>query len=145
MQLYRGLVRRAVAAILLSTNKPRTESGRFVPLRGISCNGFHVIDCRDPLGRRIKMTREQWESHVLVRHPQMAGQESFVQQRLEAPDSIHEDKRLYRRECYYRLGIPGATNRYLKVVVQFDVNDEGTVITAYTTRSTSPGERHRWP
>lgn len=75
----------------------------------------------------------------------MQGQESIVEQTIQSPDSIHEDKRLYRREYYYRLGISGATNRYLKVVVQFDLNDEGAIITAYTTRSTSPGESHKWP
>lgn len=91
------------------------------------------------------MTREQWESHVVLRHPEMEGRESTIRQAVEEPDSIHEDKHMYRRECYYRLGIPGAETRYLKVIVQFDEDNVGTIITAFTTRSTSPGERHLWP
>lgn len=105
----------------------------------------NVITCHDPLARHVTMTRDQWESHVLLRHPNMRHLEADVQRATEHPDSIHEDKRVHRRECYYRLGIPGVTRVYLKVVVQFDQDSEGTVITAFTTRSTSPGERHLWP
>lgn len=118
----------------------RVEAGeRCIP------DDANVITCQDPLARRVTMTRDQWESHVLLRHPDMEHLEAYVQRAIEEPDSIHEDKRTYRRECYYRLGIPDATTIYLKVVVQFDQDNNGTIITAFTTRSTSPGERHLWP
>lgn len=104
-----------------------------------------LIDCSDVLGRRIQLDNAYWIAHVLTQRPWMDGWHINVEACLTQPDSIMWDKSHANRECFYKLGTPLQTNKHLKVVVEFDTEEIGKVITAYPTRTPSQGEQHKWP
>lgn len=104
-----------------------------------------MIDCVDVLGRQVTMTENRWLSHILWQRSWMDGWESAVELVVTEPDRIHFDKDFPERECYYRRGTPFNPQRDFKVVVEFDSDGNGTIITAYPARKASPGELHKWP
>lgn len=75
----------------------------------------------------------------------MLGWETAVREALRQPDMILYDKAFSARECFYRLGTPLSSGKYLKVVVEFDDDGQGVVVTAFPTRNPLSGERHKWP
>ena len=104
-----------------------------------------IIDCVDVLGRRITLNELAWEVHVLTRRPWMLGWDEAVNQCLLYPDHIYQDKEHVNRECFYRLTTPINTDKFLKVVVEFDADGIGRVITAFPSRAPSRGEQPKWP
>lgn len=86
-----------------------------------------------------------WNVHVLTKRPWMRGWDEAVNQCLVVPDRVCADKDYPDRECFYRMSTPINPDKYLKVVVEFDANGIGKVITAYPTRAPSQGEQHKWP
>lgn len=75
----------------------------------------------------------------------MSGWEEIVLLTLTNPDKIFSDKKHNNRECYYRTGVPLDENLMLKLVVEFDTNDVGTLVTAYPTRRIPREEVKIWP
>jgi hypothetical protein len=99
----------------------------------------------DILGRRVAMNRDWFISHIVGKRGFMVGWESEVESALTQPDRITFDKDFANRECFYRTGNPLSSTTYLKVVVEFDNEDSGKVITAYPTHIVPAKERHKWP
>lgn len=101
--------------------------------------------CTDPLGRTINLERSRWEQKCRT-HPELAGNLRRVEQTLIQPDVMTADANFANRECFYlRSVLPRKRREFLKVVVEFDAeNDTGRVITAYSvTRLPSPEEEAR--
>lgn len=64
---------------------------------------------------------------------------------LVKPDFINHDRQFGNRECFYAIGTPYNPQRLFKVVVEFDDEEIGIVVTAYPSRNIPKGERHKWP
>lgn len=75
----------------------------------------------------------------------MQGWETEVERVLTSPDRIMFDGNFDNRECFYRVGTPLNPKTFLKVVVEFDTENHGTVVTAFPTHSISRRERQKWP
>ena len=89
-------------------------------------------------------TKKRWTDHILVNRPWMAGWESDLITAIERPTyGIYQDNQVENRHVYYRLH--EGKNRYLKVVVEFDEDNVGSVITAFPTDSPKVGEKLIWP
>jgi len=73
----------------------------------------------DPDGRRVELTAERWEAHVLVEHPEMAPYSGVVMATIAQPDDREHDP-APGRERYWRQDIGGPA-RWMFVVVDFDV------------------------
>lgn len=101
----------------------------------------NIIDKR---GYKISCTKQQWNDHILQKHPNMVGFEKEVIRTIQNPDlPIFQDSEYNDRNVYYSIyrKITGK-NFYIKVLVQIDQkNFEGSVITAYKTFNIKPGER----
>jgi hypothetical protein len=103
------------------------------------------IDVRDPRGKRIRCSVWQWEHHVLIYHPDLAGQEALVEKALCAPSggyiftSHHKDGR-----CVYYT--PFRNRLEIKVVVGFDqAGIEGDVVSVSIVSRRASGEIMIWP
>ncbi|MGH2559659.1 MAG: hypothetical protein ACRDJH_11385 [Thermomicrobiales bacterium] len=88
---------------------------------------------------------KRWE-HILDRHPDMAPHLTDIIATVSEPDCIMRDVKHARRENFYRgVGDGGKrAPRHVKVCIEFGPTG-GTIITAYMTQRTKPGERRLWP
>jgi hypothetical protein len=98
----------------------------------------------DPRGRTIICTEDTWRWHILDFHPNMEPHEADVKLAIESPQwGIFADVDEENRHIYY-LTFPRQPY-YLKVVVEFDENDNGEVITAFRSDTLKTGEKLIWP
>ncbi|MCJ7623954.1 MAG: hypothetical protein MUO76_10660 [Anaerolineaceae bacterium] len=103
-------------------------------------NIFEVVD---PQGRTIYCTEDQWAQHVLSRRSWMRNKENVVAKAVENPKFICQDVDEEDRQIYYYFPY-SKNNLYMKVVVRFNKEDLGEVITAFPTDSCKPGEKVLW-
>lgn len=103
----------------------------------------NVIDVKDCRGYRVICTEEIWYRKILVSRPWMNGWERFVSQALQTPSFICKDKDRENRHAYYMIHV-AKQNRYVKVVVKFNSDNEGFVISAYPADSGKSGEELIW-
>lgn len=97
----------------------------------------------DPRGRTVICTEETWVSHVVWRHPGMDGKEDEVKAAIESPSmGIFGDKLHENRNIYYRL--QRNRRRYTKVIVAFDDQNAGSVLTAFQVDAPKDGEPLIW-
>lgn len=104
-----------------------------------------MFECEDVRGRIVSASDEWWTEHILKRRPWMDGWEELVEITLIHPEIIHSDKQHKTRECYYRTGVPLDEALMLKVVVEFDKNNAGTLVTAFPTSRIPRQEVKIWP
>ncbi|HEV2129377.1 MAG TPA: hypothetical protein VGR22_12235 [Thermomicrobiales bacterium] len=101
----------------------------------------------DPRGRLVRLTSDQWHSHILPRHPDIAGYLSAIPAVIREPEVVRRDAVQWQRECYYRQqDRPAARSLLIKVVVDFSPQEEpdGFVITCFFTTRMRPGEEVLW-
>jgi hypothetical protein len=102
---------------------------------------FRVVD---PRGWTITCTQEQWQAHVVARHPIMAGREGEARACIEHPnEGIFQDARRVSRQVYYRLRDDGRL--YTKVVIEIVGDKQARVVTAFPTSAGKKGETQIWP
>jgi hypothetical protein len=103
-----------------------------------------LFEAVDPRGRKVICTEKCWTWHILDYHNDMNGREDEVIAAIESPTyGIYSDREFENRNIYYfrRSGKP----IYLKVVVEFQDESQGEVITAYLVANLKPGEKLIWP
>lgn len=74
---------------------------------------------------------------VTIKHPVMQGREGDAQDALRDPDEIRRSRTDPKVHLFYRLEHPG---RWTCVVVR-QLNDEGSLITTYSTDAIKEGEK----
>ncbi|MBA3871586.1 MAG: hypothetical protein H0X30_20765 [Anaerolineae bacterium] len=104
-------------------------------------NIFEVVD---PRGYKITCTEDCLNNHIIPHHQIMKGREEEIRLTIENPEFglIYQDANRPERNIYYKLS--KKKDSYLKVVVAFDKNDEGTVITAFPVSYPKSGEKIIW-
>jgi hypothetical protein len=103
-----------------------------------------VLDVVDYAGRRVILTRTQWEFHVLVPKPYMADRLDAVRTTIMSPSFVNQDANFPDRLCLYG---PLSSRRrplMMKVVIGYDSQNEGFVVTAYPLDRPGSGERRVW-
>ncbi len=100
------------------------------------------IDVTDPRGKSISCSEECWNIHIVGARPWMYEWEDRVKQSLISPDLIFQDVDFPDRHCYYYL--EPKKKKYMKVVVQFESDKMGKVITAFPSDSIKNGEKLLW-
>ncbi|MBZ0283490.1 MAG: hypothetical protein K8L97_22330 [Anaerolineae bacterium] len=103
----------------------------------------NVFEVTDPRGWLVICTEDCFKNHIVTHHSIMEDCEEEVKQAIEAPviGIIYCDAHNVNRNIYYRKRKSG----YLKVVVQFDENGLGEVITAFPVSYPKSGEKIIWP
>lgn len=92
------------------------------------------------------MSQRQWEAHIIIRRPFMADYLGVIRATIRTPDFICRDADHSDREAFYAVGkIEDYPKEWMKVVVEFDADSYGTVITAYLTDKPKAGEVQIWP
>ena len=104
-------------------------------------NIFEVVD---PRGYKIVCSEDSLNNHIIPHHPMMKGQEEEIKATLENPELglIYQDANRPERNIYYKLR--KKRDSYLKVVVEFDKNNDGIVITAFPVSYPKSGEKIIW-
>lgn len=85
----------------------------------------------DPRGWTVLLKDERWHSHVLARHPDMAGLRDRVADTIREPRFIFESERSVMRFLYFA---PIDRELWIEVVVLQTSEDRGMVLTAHKTR-----------
>ena len=102
-----------------------------------------VFDVTDPRGKQVICTQDCWNNHILEARSWMDGWEEYVAKAIEKPTfGIYEDANRPERNIYYLLHTK--RDRYIKVVVSFDNEDKGVVITAFPSDNMKAGEKLIW-
>lgn len=102
-----------------------------------------LFETTDPRGRKVILTEEVWQGHILWQRAFMEGWEDEVKRAIEHPSlGIFADAHIPNREVYYLRRRSGVD--LLKVVVDFS-GDVGIVVTAHPRNKPKPGERMLWP
>jgi hypothetical protein len=83
----------------------------------------------DPQGRRVKLTDTRW-AHITAGHPELAELRAEVLRAVREQTETIEGRTGQR--WYYLEG--AGPSAWLKVVVAFDDNGNGSVITAFPRR-----------
>lgn len=93
-------------------------------------NNDYVFEVIDKTGRKIRLTKRQWE-HILRRHSDMINYQDEIKKTLKNPQKIidhpyDEKSRYYYSYVKYKQG----HNKYLLVIVNY-LNGDGFIITTY--------------
>lgn len=106
-----------------------------------------ILQCTDRRGRPVTLTEHCWLDHVVPARPWLLGLKSCVATVLSDPFRIYADAVHQHCECFYRQNVlPDRPHLFLKVVVEYDANDHGSVITVIPLRRLhKPGESQLWP
>jgi hypothetical protein len=83
----------------------------------------YLLRVRDVTGLEIRLTRECWEGHIVVRHPILQRYFDRVYQALTSPDVAHRSPTPRETRFYYRR-LP---RRQLWVLVIADTKPSGHV------------------
>ena len=102
----------------------------------------------DPRGYSICCSKERWDDHILVLHPEMVGFEEEVKLTIQKPslpifqDVDYQDRNVY----YYTYRANRDKRKYIRVIVSIDEDKKtGYVVTAFMTYNVKPNERKIWP
>ncbi len=85
----------------------------------------------DPLGRTVQLTEERW-GHIIEGHPYMAPFRADLMRAIEEPTHRIEQPRPDQDWFYLQDAGP---SRWLKVVVAFDEDSVGSILTAFPRRN----------
>ncbi|MCZ7584975.1 MAG: PBECR2 nuclease fold domain-containing protein [Deltaproteobacteria bacterium] len=84
---------------------------------------------RTPLGRHVRLSSVQW-THILERHPEMAGQQEKFTETLREPEAVLYDRDEENYQYLKRFRQSPVTDKFLLLVVRH-LNGDGFVITAF--------------
>jgi hypothetical protein len=85
---------------------------------------------RDPQGRDVVLDVERWE-HIVDGHPELGHMQAQILRAVESPTEVMVG-RMPDEEWFYLEG--AGPSRWLKVVVVFDRQGSGRIITAFGRR-----------
>ncbi|MEW6557453.1 MAG: DUF4258 domain-containing protein [Elusimicrobiota bacterium] len=85
--------------------------------------------------KKIRTTIEYWQRITNEKHPSIKGQENKIISVIQNPDEIRQSKKDSDVFLYYRL----FDEKYICVISKF-LNDEGFIITAYSTTKIKEGK-----
>jgi hypothetical protein len=95
----------------------------------------NVFETTDKFGKRIVLTSETYNNHILVGHPEMKGNANAMQDTVENPKWIVESKQNPSRWLY--IGKSESANYpmvNIKTVVDHSSTDVGYVITGFVQK-----------
>lgn len=85
---------------------------------------------RDRRGREVQLNPERWQ-HVVSAHPEIAIYKQEVRRAVESPTNVVAGRESDEEWLYLEGAGP---SRWLKVVVVFDSEDRGRIITSFARR-----------
>jgi hypothetical protein len=96
-----------------------------------------IFETTDPLNNIISLSSDTWENHILPQHPYLTGDELKVQEVVEKPNIINQDRFFLNTFNYYSI-IRSTQLKpfgdYLKVCVD---RDSGNIKTAFAVENIS--------
>ena len=92
----------------------------------------NIFEITDKNKRKVKLTRERW-SHIRIEHPNIENFEEIIES-VQNPDKIIEDEREGVEYFFKYFKNKKWKSKFLKIVVKY-INKEGSVLSAYLTRS----------
>lgn len=99
-----------------------------------------LFEVLTPLGFRVRVTRAYWELIITIKHPMMAGREADVKETLSQPEEIRLSRKDPNIYLFYKTERIG---RWVCAVAK-RINEEGFLVTTYTTDAIKEGVRI-WP
>jgi len=81
-----------------------------------------LFDIVDVLGNRVILTKQRWEEHILLSHPEMLGLHEAVRDTITEPDCVYASETAEQTKLFYKLGAVAwkFRNLFLKTVVSYD-------------------------
>lgn len=99
------------------------------------------IETIDYNGKKVICTNNQWYNHVIKNHKIMAHNQSAVEDTIQHPDKVYSSDSNTKRNVLFKestLATYG-TKFKTKVIVEYDSDDSGEVVTAFPVREEKGG------
>ena len=103
----------------------------------------YPINCRDYQDRQVIVPRTTAE-HIVIQHPEMRPYLRVLCDALESPDYVYAQERPAQTSIlFYRLGFFSGSlvNEYIRVVVRYNADEHGVVITAFPISRINTSDR----
>lgn len=100
---------------------------------------------KDRWQRDIVLYEDTWFGHIVPGHEDLRHHEAAVAKVIEKPYRVMYDALKESRECFYAQIRPDFPNVFIKVCVEFILEREGLVVSAFLTPSLRSDEVQRWP
>ena len=102
--------------------------------------GFTAVDVR---GYSVTCSSYYWDNHVLKHHPGLVGHENDAKRAVEQRSFIYASKS--KPDCHIYYGSLTGRRPEIKVVVTFDANHIGTVLSVSECSKRPSEEKIVWP
>ena len=88
----------------------------------------------------VTLTQEQFENHIINRHPEMKGHENDIQRTIEKPNAVYKSTRYPEsRKVFVRKTNNNEISNYNKVVVEYLTQQDATIKTTYYAEDLTGG------
>jgi hypothetical protein len=108
------------------------------------------FECSDVLGNKITCSKKRWR-HIIEQHPEMRNLQKLVKSIINKPEFVNRSRLYSNSYVYYRqclLSQLGKSERYIRVVIQYNLDEEelvrGGVMTALACNGPQLGEVEIW-
>lgn len=100
-----------------------------------------VFKTQDVFGNNVTCTNSTWYYHIVTNHGIMSKNISAIVDTINDPDYVYEDKDYDSRKNFLKESTKATYSPKFttKVVIEYDMNDEGSVVTAYPINKNSKG------
>ena len=99
---------------------------------------FSVVPAGQNLVGTVTLYEDTWQTHIIVRHPEVSGSLVEIEQIVTAPTVINTSSSAAGSFLFVKAGIVDSSGRFLRVVVR-----AGSVRSAYF--SSAAGGSQLWP
>jgi hypothetical protein len=92
---------------------------------------FETTDC---FRRKVGLDANTWGKHILIKHPEMKGNEKPIKETIEEPDFVYKSGIVENSDVFYRMHEESTYPKlYIKVAVSYDDNEYGRVLSCWFT------------
>ena len=93
-----------------------------------------LFNATDPLGNKIKLLKETFEKHIVVRHPEMKNHIEDIKQAIERPLYIGSGTKS-KNSIIYLSVFPNQNTPYLIVAVRKIKKTNKIILTAFSSKN----------
>lgn len=101
----------------------------------------NYISTIDYNGNTVICSKQQWFGHIVSNHGIMKENKAAVVETIQSPDTVHESQGYENRKVFFKTTSSATYGKKFntKVIVEYDENSSGEIVTAFPSKSTKGG------
>ena len=103
-------------------------------------NSEIIFKVDNVFGETVTLTQEQFEKHIINRHPEMKGHEKDIQKTIEEPNVVYKSSTFpEKRKIFARRTNNNELSKYNNVIVEYETPNDAIVKTTYYAEEITGG------